>query len=361
MILCSDPHAQYLALKEEIDAAVMKTLQGGYYILGSEVAAFEEEFAAYLGARFCTGVANGTEAIQIALMAAGLGAGDEVITVSHTATATVAAMVAAGVTPVFADIDPVTFTMDASALEGLITPNTRALVPVHLYGHPANMEQIMAVASKHNLLVIEDCAQATGAELSGDKIGSIGHMACFSFYPTKNLGALGDGGAVVTSDPDLAGQVALLRQYGWKERFVSSRHGLNSRLDEVQAAILRVKLSRLDAFNDSRRELADLYASNINGVDLPVEINGSRHVYHLYVVRSRQRDQLLQYLNEQDIGAGIHYPVPVHRQPAYADSAARLPATEEAVAEILSLPMYPELGGNIEKVIDCVNGFVGHE
>ncbi|MEQ8953117.1 MAG: DegT/DnrJ/EryC1/StrS family aminotransferase, partial [Gammaproteobacteria bacterium] len=328
----SNPKAQYLAMQDELDAAIGRALQSGQYILGSEVAAFEEEFANYLGAKFCTGVANGTEALQLALLACGLGKGDEVITVSHTASATVAALVAAGVTPVFADIDPVTFNIDPDQVEPLITAKTRAIVPVHLYGHPADMTRLQSIADKHGLLIVEDCAQATGAELAGRKTGSFGHAACFSFYPTKNLGALGDGGAVVTSDEALNREVRLLRQYGWEQRYSSAKHGLNSRLDELQAAILRIKLPRLDGLNDLRRELAANYAREISGPVLPVELEGARHVYHLFVLRSARRDALQQHLLAHDIGAAIHYPVPVHRQPAYQDKAATLPETETAAA-----------------------------
>jgi len=361
MILCSDPRAQYLALQAEIDAAVSTTLHDGYYILGKEVSTFETEFAAYCEVEHCVGVGNGTDAVQLALMAFGFDPGDEVITVSHTATATVSAIVSAGLTPVFADINPLTFTIDPVSVEALITERTRAIIPVHLYGHPADMAALLDIARRNGLKVIEDCAQAVGAQINCKKVGSFGDAACFSFYPTKNLGALGDGGAVLTSDEELARQITQLRQYGWIERFNSARHGINSRLDELQAAILRVKLRHLDDFNSARRKLAALYQYSISGVMHPQELAGNRHVFHLYVLRTKQRDGLLKFLNDAGVGATVHYPVPVHKQPAYANPDAMLPETEKAVNEILSLPLYPELGEKIDRVIEQVNRFLSHD
>lgn len=357
MILCSNPLAQYLALKDDIDTAIETALANGKYILGDEVQAFEQEFAAYCGARHCIGVANGTEALQLALMALDIGPGDEVITVSHTATATVAAIVATGATPVYADIDERSFNIDPDGIESLITDRTRAIVPVHLYGQAAEMNAILALAHRHKLFVVEDSAQAAGAELDGSMVGSLGNAASFSFYPTKNLGAIGDGGAVLTNDDGLADEIRSLRQYGWKQRFSSARHGINSRLDELQAAILRVKLAHLDAFNASRRELADLYETGLQHGQLPIELANNKHVYHLYVIRSQFRDELLDYLHKKEIAAGIHYPLPVHKQAAYADNKQSLPVTEKIVSEILSLPMYPELGDDIVNVINAVNTF----
>ena len=357
LIPCANPKAQYLAHKQEIDDAVNRVLESGWYILGDEVRAFEEEFAAYLGVSHSVGVGNGTEALHLALVACGIGHGDEVVTVSHTAVATVAAIELAGAKPVFVDIDPVTYAMDPELLEKVITSKTKAVLPVHLYGHPAPMEDILAITREYGLCVIEDCAQAHGATYRGKRVGSFGDMACFSFYPTKNLGALGDGGAVVTSDPELAEKARLLREYGWAERYVSHIPGWNSRLDEVQAAILRVKLKHLDFDNSNRIKLAKLYSAGLFETDiaLPMVQKGAVHVYHLYVIRVKERGSLQAYLRSKDIGAAVHYPVPVHLQPAYEKIAVSLPHTEIAAREVLSLPMYPELTeSQVQFVIDSI-------
>lgn len=348
MILCSNPRASYLAYRSEIDEAIARVLSSGRYVLGPEVAAFEKEFAAYLGIQFALGVASGTDALWLALRACGIGPGDEVITVAHTAVATVAAIEATGATPVLVDIDPQSFTLDPNCLETAITAKTKAIVPVHLYGHPADMPAIMAMAVRYNLRVIEDCAQAHGAALRGRKVGTWGDIASFSFYPTKNLGAFGDGGMVVTADSVLVQRVRHLREYGWEERYVSVTTGWNSRLDELQAAILRVKLKHLPADTSRRSALAALYSEILAEVDvvLPQPRPGVVPVWHLYVVRVRERDAVQASLQAQGIGALIHYPVPIHLQPAYRDrlpGAHLLPATEAAAAEILSLPLYPEL------------------
>lgn len=344
MILCADPKAQYLAHREAIDAAIRRVLDSGWYILGREVEAFEAEFAAWQGAAHCVGVGNGTDALVLALRALGVRPGDEVVTVSHTAVATVAAVEFAGAVPVLVDIDPGTFTMSPAALRAAITPRTRAVVPVHLYGHPADMPAILAVAREHGLMVLEDCAQAHGALLDGKRVGAFGHAASFSFYPTKNLGALGDGGAVTTDDPDLAGRMRLLRQYGWKDR-ISEIPGWNTRLDELQAAVLRAKLPFLDRDNARRRDIAARYNVGLTGLGLglPAARPAAEHVHHLYVLRAAQRDRLLAGLRERGVGAAVHYPQAVHQQPAYKRLKAVLPETERAVAEILSLPMFPEL------------------
>ncbi len=363
MILCSNPKAQYESHKAEIDAAVAQVLERGWYILGEEVRAFEEEFAAYLGVRYAAGCASGTEALLLALVACDIGSGDEVITVPHTAVATVSAIEQSGATPVLVDIDPATYTLDPSKLEAAITPRTKAVIPVHLYGQPADLAPILEIARRRGLRVIEDCAQAHGARYDGRRVGSIGDIACFSFYPTKNLGAIGDGGAVVTDDPELAERVRLLRQYGWVERYVSHIKGWNSRLDELQAAILRVKLRTLDADNAARRRIAWRYDQAL--ADGPVALPSARpeaeHVYHLYVVRSSDRDALQRHLADCGIGALVHYPVPVHLQPAYRDrlpGADRLPESERAAREVLSLPMYPELtSAEVDQVIEAVKGF----
>lgn len=339
--------SNYLAQQQEIDAAVHHVLASGWYILGRESAAFEAEFAAYCGATGCVGVNSGTDALYLALRACDIGPGDEVITVAHTAVATVAAIRMTGATPVLVDIDPDTYTMAPAALAAALTPATRAVIPVHLYGHPADMDAICAVARE--CFVIEDCAQAHGARYKGQPVGSFGDLACYSFYPTKNLGALGDGGAVTSNDPELLAKVRLLREYGWtpNARYVSQVEGVNSRLDELQAAILRVRLRHLDADNAARRRLAALYNALLPAaIKRPVEQPESRHVYHLYVIQHADRDGLRTRLAEQGIGAAIHYPVPVHLQPAYQAGQVRchpLPVTEQAARKVLSLPMYPAL------------------
>jgi dTDP-4-amino-4,6-dideoxygalactose transaminase len=355
----TDPRANYLAHREEIDAAIAAVLEGGRYILGREVAAFEAEFATHIGIRHALGVASGTDALDLALRAVGIGTGDVVFTVSHTAVATVAAIERCGAVPVLVDIDPATYTMDPNHLEGTVkalvdgrlsavTGRPSAVVPVHLYGHPADMPAILEIAGCYNLRVIEDCAQAHGAVLRGHKVGTWGHLAAFSFYPTKNLGALGDGGAVVTDDTGLAERVRLLRQYGWRQRYVSEVAGSNSRLDELQAAILRVKLRYLDQENARRREIAQAYDRLLvdTGLGLPDCWPAAEHVYHQYVVRTLWRDALRVYLREHGVSTLIHYPQAVHQQPAYAGRLLTngcLPHSEQAAAQVLSLPMYPEL------------------
>ncbi|MDX2040419.1 MAG: DegT/DnrJ/EryC1/StrS family aminotransferase [Acidobacteriota bacterium] len=351
----SDPKAGYLTHQREIDEAIRQTLDSGWYILGKQVAAFEQELAAFIGVGHCVGVANGTDAIVLALRACGIGAGDAVVTVSHTAVATVAAIDLAGAEPLMVDIDPVTFTICPQAIEDAIksyrgSSKIKAIIAVHLYGHPAEMAAITELAGRFELRVIEDCAQAHGASIKegiGERrVGSIGDVAAFSFYPTKNLGALGDGGAVATNDAALAERLRLLREYGWRERYVSEISGMNSRLDELQAALLRVKLKYLDSENERRRQIAAAYdeALKASGLVLPKCVGDISHVYHQYVVRSGERNVLKDRLREKGIGALVHYPVPVHWQPAYRHRAsAALPITEQAAREVLSLPMFPQL------------------
>ena len=357
MILCGNPRAQYESHRVAIDLAVRRVLESGRYILGEEVVAFEREFASYLGVSDAVGVGSGTEALHLALAACGIGEGDEVITVAHTAVATVAAIELAGATPVFVDIEPDFFTLDPSQLEAAITARTKAIVPVHIYGQPADLDAINSIARRHGLRVIEDCAQAHGATYREERVGTYGDMACFSFYPTKNLGAIGDGGALVTNNPELADEVRYLREYGWIERNVSTIRGWNSRLDELQAAILRVKLHFLDSDNNQRRRVADLYDELLAESDfiLPPRRADATHVFHLYVVRSNERDDVVERLRGAGVGAMIHYPVPVHLQPAYAgriSGAEILPNTERAAREILSLPIYPELtDAEVHKVV----------
>jgi dTDP-4-amino-4,6-dideoxygalactose transaminase len=353
LILPVNPAANYLAHQLEIDQAIRRVLDGGTYILGKEVAAFEQEFARYLGVQHAIGVASGTDALHIALRACGVGPGDAVLTVSHTAVATVVAIELAGAMPVLTDIDSATATLDVNRLEDVLkrqgTRRIRAIIPVHLYGHPADMVAIMAIAERFGLKVIEDCAQSHGATIDGRKTGSWGHLAAFSFYPTKNLGALGDGGAVVTNDRHLAERARLLREYGWRERYVSDLPGLNTRLDEIQAAILRVKLLYLDAENARRWELARLYDTSLSGIPVmvPRSQRGVTHAYHQYVVRSNRRDELRAFLKANSIGTLIHYPIPVHLQPAYHGRVmldkAGLEQTEAICGRILSLPMHPQL------------------
>jgi dTDP-4-amino-4,6-dideoxygalactose transaminase len=352
----TDPKANYLAYRQEIDEAIRRVLESGWYILGREVEAFEQEFEAFLGVKHVVGVNSGTDALHLALRACGIGPGDAVLTVSHTAVATVAAVEMAGARPILVDIDPTTYTMDPRCLEEAMAHYSRgeagrlkAVLVVHLYGCPADMDAIGAIARRHGLRLIEDCAQSHGARLAGRLTGTIGDIAAFSFYPTKNLGAIGDAGAVVTDDGELAERVRLLAQYGWRERFISEIAGVNSRLDELQAAILRVKLRHLEADNQRRRRLAAIYDGRLgkSGLILPVAPEASRHVYHQYVIRTPGRDALRAYLKNRRIGTLIHYPAPVHKQPAYRDvllgSADGLPQTDRVCGEILSLPMHAQL------------------
>lgn len=347
MIPFADPHAQVVELRAEIDRAMARVLESGRYILGDEVRAFEAEFAAYTGTAWSVGVGNGTDALHIALRALDIGPGDEVILPSLTATATGTAVVQCGATPVFADVDATFRTIDPAHVETLITPRTRALIVVHLYGQPCDMDALMAIAQRHDLHVIEDCAQSHGARYRGRRVGTFGVLSCFSFYPTKNLGAIGDGGAVAGSDPVLREKVRLLREYGWSERYHSTDEGWNSRLDELQAAILRVKLPSLDGDNARRRALAAQYRDRLDGMTLtlPTERADCEHVYHLYVVETAGRDELAASLKELGVGTLVHYPLGIHQQRAFAAYAPTggLPVTERLTKTILSLPMFPQL------------------
>jgi dTDP-4-amino-4,6-dideoxygalactose transaminase len=359
LILQAQPLAQYLAYREEIDGAIHRVLSAGRYILGQEVHAFENEFAAYMGTRHAVGVASGTDAVVLALRACAIGQGDEVITTPHTAVATVAAIELAGATPVLADIEADTFLIDPSEIERVISPRTRAIIPVHLFGQPVDLQPILDLSQKHNLRVIEDCAQAHGALYRDQRVGSWGDIGCFSFYPTKNLGAIGDGGMIVTDDEELSARVQMLREYGWKRRFISETAGTNSRLDELQAAILRVKLRHLDSDNGKRRAIAGQYSTALSGhVTVPVCKIDRTGVFHLYVVRTDDRDGLRQHLESHGIGTAVHYPVPVHLQPAYRrrlGDKGSFPVAEQAAEQVLSLPLYPELAAaQIERVIDVI-------
>ena len=363
MILCGNPFCSYEAQRAEIDAAVSRFFESHRYILGPEVSSFEQEFADYLGTKHTVGVGNGTDALCLALRACGIGRGDEVITVSHTASATAAAIVLSGATPVFVDIQPDVYTLDPSKLPAALTKKTKAILPVHLYGQPADMAPILAFARQHNLRVIEDCAQSTGGEYASQKIGSLGDIGCFSFYPTKNLGAYGDGGMAVTRDPALAESLRRLRQYGWDKSNISCEAGVNSRLDELQAAILRAKLPHLDSDNAKRIAIADRYDRELAnaGPALPARQTNGQHVFHLYVVRSRQQKELLAHMKSQGVYVLAHYPVPTHLQPAYKNYAPKsgaLAETERAAKEVVSLPIYPELTlAEQQQVIGAVRAF----
>lgn len=361
----SDPRADYLAHRSELDAAIRSVLEGPTYILGEHVARFEEAFAAFVGSSHGIGVNNGTDAIHLALRALRIGHGDEVITVSHTAVATVAAIRMSGAEPVLADVDPMTYTIDPEAVRPLITGRTKAIIAVHLYGHPADLTRLATLCDAHGLRLIEDCAQAHGAMHGDRRVGSFGDLSTFSFYPTKNLGAIGDAGMVVTKDADLALAIRRLRQYGWDTPQYSLVEGWNSRLDPLQAAILTVKLRHLDRSNERRRELAARYLRELADlpIRLPVTLPGVHHVYHLFVVRTRDqgtRDALLAHLNAGGIKAAVHYPTPVHLQPAYRELLRTGPmtVTEELARTVLSLPLQPALTDQEQDlVINAIRAF----
>ena len=358
-----DLKQQYLAIKDEILPAVAAVFESTQFALGREVAAFEQEFAAYVGAPHAVAVNSGTSALHLALLAAGIGPGDEVITVACTFVATVAAVVYAGAKPVLVDVDPVSYTMDPSKIEAAITPQTKAILPVHLYGNPAAMDPILEIARRHGLVVIEDAAQAHGAEYQGRRCGSMGDLACFSFYPGKNLGAYGEGGMVTTSDPALARTIRMLRDWGAEKKYQHVLKGYNYRMAGVQGAVLRVKLRYLEAWTEARRAHAAAYDHLLaaSGLVLPTEAAGDRHVYHIYAVLTGERTELMAALNAQGVQTGIHYPFPVHLLPAYADLgyvASDLPVTERIANQEVSLPMFPELtDAQIEQVAQAVTEF----
>jgi dTDP-4-amino-4,6-dideoxygalactose transaminase len=360
----ANPKASYIAHKKEIDAAIARVMESGRYILGQEVAAFEEEFAKYIGVGFGIGVSSGTNALHLALRACEIGPGDEVITVSHTAVATVVAIELCRAEPVLVEIDPSTYVIDPDQIERAITPRAKAIIPVHLYGHVADMSSILSIAHSHGLRVIEDCAQSHGATYDGLKSGAMGDMAAFSFYPTKNLGAFGDGGMVITNNRELAESVRLLREYGWRQRYISEISGLNSRLDELQAAVLRIKLKYLDQWNEERRRKASIYTELLEGLEIvcPFEKKPVRHVYHLYVIRTARRDPLQAFLKERGIGTLIHYPIPIHLQKAYEKLGYRkgdFARTEQTSREVLSLPLFPEMTeSEIEEVARQIRLFM---
>jgi len=350
MIPVNDLKAQYESIRSDVDSAVREVLERSSFILGPLLEKFEQEFAAYCGVGHGVGVASGTEAIQLAILASGVKPGDEIITVANTAVATVAAIRLANGIPKFVDVNPQTYTLDPANLEEAITPRTRAIIPVHLYGQCADMEPIIKIAKKHGLWIIEDCAQAHGALYHGRHAGSMGDFGCFSFYPTKNLGAYGDGGMVIVQDPKAAQRLRLLRNYGQTERFVHTAEGMNSRLDEVQASILSVKLKHLDPWNTRRRHLAKLYTEKLKNtpLTLPIEAAYAYHVYHLYVVQTPRRGEFQRYLFAKGIETSVHYPIPIYCQKAYrAFSPPRtLPVTELQMSQIVTLPLFPELEGH---------------
>ncbi len=362
-----DLKAQYQSIKPEIDAAIARVLDSCQFVLGSEVAAFEKEFAGYCGTAECVALNSGTSALHLALLAAGVGPGDEVITVPFTFVASVAAVIYAGARPVLVDIDPRSFTLDPAAIEAAVTPRTKAILPVHLYGQPADMDPIMEIARQRGLVVIEDAAQAHGAKYKGRPVGSIGDMACFSFYPGKNLGAYGEGGAVTTSNREYAHTIRMLRDWGQDRKYHHLMQGFNYRMEGFQGAILRVKLRHLEKWTEARRRIVSNYNNLLadSGVETPKEMPWARHVYHVYTLRTDDRDGLKTALDAEAIQTGIHYPVPVHLQPAYADLGYRrgtFPRAETAAEHVLSLPLYPELSSEgVAAVASAVKKAVGNK
>ena len=359
----ANPKLRFTKIKESLLRTTESVVENGTYILGNEVASFEKEFAVYNGVKYCAGVANGTDAIAIGLKALGVEPGDEVITVSHSAVATVAAIEMAGAVPVFADIERATRCIDSTKIEKLISPKTKAIIPVHIYGQPANIFEIISIANKYGIKVLEDCAQAHGAKVGNKTVGSFGDAAAFSFYPTKNLGAIGDGGAVITNSIEVYENVLALRQYGWRVRYISDISGINSRLDELQAAFLRIKLSELDADNARRNEIALIYNKEFKnlGLGIPISIPNTYHVFHLYVIESETRDEIAAYLNSKGIGTALHYPAPIHLQPAYFKrirGAENLIVTEQFYKKLLSIPMFAELtDSEVNRVVEAVKSF----
>jgi len=348
MIPFVDLKGQYHSIKAEIDSAIARVLENSQFVLGPEVAGFEEDFAAYLNVKHAVGVNSGTSALHLALLAAGIKPGDEVITTPFTFVATVAAILYVGARPVFVDIEPRSYTIDANRIEQAITARTKAIMPVHLYGHPADMDPILEIARRRGLLVIEDAAQAHGAEYKGKRLGGLGDLGCFSFYPGKNLGAYGEGGAIVTNNAEFARIVRMLRDWGAERKYKHVLKGYNYRLEGLQGAILRVKLRHLEAWTEARRKCAGIYDRLLafDGVGTPSAMSYARHVYHVYAIRVRFRETLIKHLHNHGIQTGIHYPIPVHLQEAYADLGYRqgaFPFSEQAANEVLSLPMFAEL------------------
>ena len=362
MIPILELKTQYAEIREEVERAVCDVLARTHYILGPEVAAFEQEFARWNQIEHAIGCASGTDALVLALRACGVGPGDEVLAPSFTFMATAGAVSSVGATPVFCEIDPASFNLDPAQLEKKITPRTKAIVVVHLYGHPADMNPILEIGRKHNLKIIEDCAQATGAEYHGKKVGTMGDVGCFSFFPSKNLGGAGDGGMVTTRHADIDERVRCLRGHGSRRKYYHDELGTNSRLDEIQAAVLRVKLKHLNRWNEKRRAVAAAYTEKVSPFVTPPPVQpGCVHVYHQYTVRSSRREELMSWLNQNGVGAIIYYPCSLHLQQVYAGlnyKLGDLPVTEKAQAEVLSLPMYPELTtAQIDQVVQAVERF----
>jgi dTDP-4-amino-4,6-dideoxygalactose transaminase len=361
-----DLKAQYQSIKPEVDAAIQGILESCQFTLGSEVAAFEQEFAAYCRSKLGIGVNTGTSALHLALLAAGIGYGDEVITVPFTFVATVSAIDYTGARPVFVDIDPQTFTMDVSQLEAVITPKTKAIIPVHLYGQCADMDPILEIAKRRGLVVIEDAAQAHGAEYKGRRAGSMGDMGCFSFYPGKNLGAYGEAGMVTTDNPEFARTIRMLRDWGAEKKYHHVLKGYNFRMEGIQGAVLRIKLRYLEGWTERRRAAAAIYDRLLagSGVPTPKALPHNRHVYHIYAIRTAHRQAWQDALLAQGVQSGIHYPTPVHLLPAFADLgyvAGQFPRAEEAANSVLSLPMYPELNGaQLDAVVQAVRNIASN-
>jgi dTDP-4-amino-4,6-dideoxygalactose transaminase len=348
-ILCANPLKQYREQEQEIRNAVFRVLESESYILGESVKSFEKEFADYIGAAHCIGVNSGTDALILALKSLDIGIGDEVIAPSHTAVATITAIVAVGATPVFAEVNSVTYTIDPESISNLISKRTKAIIAVHLYGQACDMDSILEIIKAGGIYLIEDCAQAHGATWDGKKVGTFGIVSCFSFYPTKNLGAIGDGGAVITNNSEIGNRIRGLRQYGWDTNKTSQESGIVSRLDEIQAAVLRVKLKRLDEMNSRRQTLAEAYSARLKNLELqlPLPELKSNHVFHLFVIQISNRAEVISKLNEANIFPGVHYPLPAHQHPAfmkyYDKKSKSLKDTEVLSNRVLSLPMYPEL------------------
>lgn len=366
MIPLVDLTAQYHSIKKEIDEAVLSTLESGHFILGPVVAKFEESVASYLGVKHAVGLASGTDALVLALRALNIGVGDEVIIPAYTFFATAGSVMSVGAKPVFVDVDPLSYQIDVNRIKDAITSKTRAIIPVHLYGHPVEMNPILEIARKHGLKIIEDNAQGFGAEYQGKKTGSFGDIGCLSFFPTKNLGAFGDAGMVITNDAALAERMRMLRTHGWKKKYYSEEVGYNSRLDALQAAILQVKLPYVDSWNDKRREISRRYSEHFAplGIVVPVECDWGKHVYHLYIIRSTRRGELQAYLKARGIASEVYYPLPPHlstpcRKFGYKEGD--FPHAELASQQTLALPLYPELIlAQQDEVINMVGEFVSN-
>lgn len=362
MIPMVDLKKQYLSLKDEIDPAIQHALGATQYILGPNVSDFEQEAADYLGVKHTIGVASGTDALHLALIAAGIKQGDEVITTPFTFIATAEAIKYVGAIPVFVDIEPDTFNIDTVQVQAAITPATRAILPVHLFGQPADMSELQTIAEKHKLVIVEDCAQSFGADIDGNQSGSLGIAGCFSFFPSKNLGCFGDGGLISTNSDEMAEHLKVLRNHGSWKRYHHSELGFNSRLDELQAVVLRAKLKHIDEYNQQRRRVAHRYTSTLAqlpGITPPHEDGKGTHVYHQYTLLSEQRDEIMQALQAENIACAVYYPIPLHQQEVFSEDCANLslPVTEKVVSQCMSLPIYPELEDEqIDEILEVIKG-----